>query len=196
MNAHEKKVKDILNGARLLEIPYYQRSYVWNEELWKRFLEDVIDLTRPSAKPHFFGSIILKQQQTPAMGGVSDIRTVIDGQQRLTTIAIFFKVLSLKLQQDWIFEDVCKCRSIIGGKSTMVLAFCHNRLDRPAFEQIMNLTSPDNISVDKKGNVVESDTYCLQPAIRRRDIIRQQCYNINPEPSFAKPIPNIAVKGL
>lgn len=161
MNAHEKKVKDILNGARLLEIPYYQRSYVWNEELWKRFLEDVIDLTRPSAKPHFFGSIILKQQQTPAMGGVSDIRTVIDGQQRLTTIAIFFKVLSLKLQQDWIFEDVCKCRSIIGGKSTMVLAFCHNRLDRPAFEQIMNLTSPDNISVDKKGNVVDSDSQII-----------------------------------
>lgn len=161
MNAHEKKIKDILNGARLLEIPYYQRSYVWNEELWKRFLEDVIDLTLPSAKPHFFGSIILKQQQTPAMGGVSDIRTVIDGQQRLTTIAIFFKVLSLKLGQDWIFEDVCKCRSIINGKSTMVLAFCHNRLDRPAFERIMNLTSLENLSVDKNGNVVESDSQII-----------------------------------
>lgn len=45
-------------------------------------------------------------------------------------------------------------------------------------------------------NLEEFDMYCLQPAIRRRDIIRQQCYNINPEPSFAKPIPNIIVKGI
>ncbi len=45
-------------------------------------------------------------------------------------------------------------------------------------------------------NLEDFDTYCLQPAIRRRDIVRQQCYNINPEPSYAKPIPNITVKGL
>lgn len=161
MNAQEKRIKDILNNARLLVIPYYQRSYVWNEELWKRFLEDVIDLTQHSAKPHFFGSIILKQQQTPALGGVCDIRTIIDGQQRLTTIAIFFKVLSLKLGQDWIYEDVCKCRSVINGQSSMVLAFRHNRLDRPSFERIMNLTSPENLSVDKKGNIVESDSQII-----------------------------------
>ena len=53
-----------------------------------------------------------------------------------------------------------------------------------------HITSADQI--DKE----EFDTYCLQPAIRRRDIVRQQCYNINPEPSFAKQIPDIRVKGL
>ena len=37
---------------------------------------------------------------------------------------------------------------------------------------------------------------CLQPAIRRRDIVRQQCSNIDPEPSFSKPIPEYRVKGL
>lgn len=54
---------------------------------------------------------------------------------------------------------------------------------------------PHITSVDQV-NLEEFDTYCLQPAIRRRDIIRQQCYNIDPEPSYAKPIPNITVKGL
>jgi len=89
------------------------------------------------------------------MGGVSDIRTVIDGQQRLTTIAIFFKVLSLKLNQSWIFENVCKCLSIEKGQPSMVLAINHNRLDREPFEQIMNLTSPKNLApIDKKGNVL------------------------------------------
>lgn len=161
MNAHEKRIKDILNGARLLEIPYYQRAYVWTEELWKRFLEDIIDLSSPTSKPHFIGSIILKQQQTPSMGGVSDIRTVIDGQQRLTTIAIFFKVLSLKLEQPWIFDNVCKCMSIVNGQPDMVLAFRHNHIDREAFEHIMSLTTPDNISVDKKGDVVESESQII-----------------------------------
>lgn len=32
-------------------------------------------------------------------------------------------------------------------------------------------------------------TYCLKPAIHRRDIIRQQCSNIDLEGSFAKPMP-------
>ena len=156
MTAHEKKLKDILNGARLLEIPYYQRVYVWNHELWKRFLDDIVDLTMPGSKPHFIGSIILKQQQTPSMGGVSDIRTVIDGQQRLTTLAIFFKVLSLKHQQDWIFDDLCKCRSIENGKSTMILAFRHNHIDKEAFEKIMNLDKAVNLApVNKKGEVLE-----------------------------------------
>lgn len=37
---------------------------------------------------------------------------------------------------------------------------------------------------------------CLQPAIRRRDIVRQQCSNIDAEPSFSKPIPEYRVKNL
>lgn len=37
---------------------------------------------------------------------------------------------------------------------------------------------------------------CLQPAIKRRDIVRQQCSNIDAEQSFSKPIPDYRVKGL
>lgn len=38
--------------------------------------------------------------------------------------------------------------------------------------------------------------YCLRPAIRRRDLIRQQCSHIDAELSFSKPMPNYTVKGL
>ena len=37
---------------------------------------------------------------------------------------------------------------------------------------------------------------CLQPAIRRRDIVRQQCSNIDAETSYSKPMPNYTIKGL
>lgn len=42
----------------------------------------------------------------------------------------------------------------------------------------------------------EFNMLCLQPAIRRRDIVRQQCSNIDAESSFSKPMPQYKVNGL
>ena len=42
----------------------------------------------------------------------------------------------------------------------------------------------------------EFNSLCLQPAIRRRDIVRQQCSYIDAEISFSKPIPEYKVIGL
>lgn len=39
----------------------------------------------------------------------------------------------------------------------------------------------------------EFNALCLQPAIRRRDIVRQQCGNIDAEKSFSKPMPEYKV---
>jgi len=41
MDAGKKQLADILNGNRVLEVPYYQRSYVWKEEQWARFISDM-----------------------------------------------------------------------------------------------------------------------------------------------------------
>lgn len=41
-------------------------------------------------------------------------------------------------------------------------------------------------------NIDEFDMYCLQPAIRRRGIIKEQCHNIDPE--FKTKMPEIRVK--
>lgn len=40
MDAGTKQLADILNGNRVLEVPYYQRSYVWKKEQWARFISD------------------------------------------------------------------------------------------------------------------------------------------------------------
>ncbi len=85
MDAGKKQLADILNGNRVLEVPYYQRSYVWKEEQWARFISDMEYITSTN-KDYFLGSIILKQQPT----GISpfDIQSIIDGQQRFTTFAL------------------------------------------------------------------------------------------------------------
>ncbi|MDR1129407.1 MAG: BREX system Lon protease-like protein BrxL, partial [Prevotellaceae bacterium] len=40
----------------------------------------------------------------------------------------------------------------------------------------------------------EFKLYCLDPAIRRRGIIKEQCSNIDSESSFSKPMPKISLK--
>lgn len=41
MKAGEILINGLFNGSRLLEVPFYQRSYVWQEEQWERLLEDL-----------------------------------------------------------------------------------------------------------------------------------------------------------
>ncbi len=51
----------------------------------------------------FLGSIILKQASSGnTWSEVSEVRTVIDGQQRLTTMVIFFKALCAKRHQQFV----------------------------------------------------------------------------------------------
>ena len=107
MDAGKRTINDIFNGNRVLEIPFFQRSYVWGDDQWERLLEDMENVSL-SNKPYFLGSVILKQQPTNTGNQVGDIRTLIDGQQRLTTLNIFFKVLCLKTNQNSTFERIFK----------------------------------------------------------------------------------------
>lgn len=60
MDAGKATISGVFNGSRLLEIPFYQRAYVWGEEQWERFLGDM-EFVTASKRPYFLGSIILKQ---------------------------------------------------------------------------------------------------------------------------------------
>lgn len=96
MDAQIALIPDMFNYSTLMEIPFFQRGYVWDEDLWGRFLEDMEFIVK-SRKPHFFGSLILKTgRERTEDDQFSVCRTVIDGQQRLTTLVIFMKVLCLK----------------------------------------------------------------------------------------------------
>ena len=103
MDAGKRTINDIFNGNRVLEIPFFQRAYVWGQPQWERLLEDMKAISS-SNKPYFLGSVILKQQETTTGSRIGDKRTVIDGQQRLTTLNIFFKVLCLKTNENFTFD--------------------------------------------------------------------------------------------
>lgn len=133
MQAGRSTINDIFNQNKVLEIPFFQRAYVWNTDQWERFLEDM-EMVSMNNKPYFLGSVILKQQLTQSTQSVGDRRTVIDGQQRLTTLCIFFKVLSLKLKNDHL-ANIFRL-----PMSSFDIALKHNHNDEDSFNRVMNLT--------------------------------------------------------
>ncbi|PNK60469.1 DUF262 domain-containing protein [Psychrobacter sp. FDAARGOS_221] len=148
MEAGKRTIRDIFNRGRNLEIPFFQRAYVWSDEQWQRFLEDMrmVSLTK---KPYFLGSVILKQQETTS--NKDSILTVIDGQQRLTTLNIFLKVLCLKGNHDSDFTETFKKQR---DKSIILL---HNHNDEASFNKVVNLEELQDINDTKQNdNIIDA----------------------------------------
>lgn len=64
-----------------LSIPEYQRPYVWGEKQIDKLIEDLKDHQEQfTNSPYYLGSVILHAQD--------ECLNIIDGQQRLTTLAL------------------------------------------------------------------------------------------------------------
>ncbi|MDE2652837.1 MAG: DUF262 domain-containing HNH endonuclease family protein [Gemmatimonadota bacterium] len=107
MEANTRTLQDVLHGDRRFVVPVYQRPYVWEpERQWEPLWNDIeATLTRlaevrrsaherqapaseadKNASPHFLGAVVLEQYPTPT--GDIDMRSVVDGQQRLITLQL------------------------------------------------------------------------------------------------------------
>ena len=170
MKAGEILINGIFNGSRLLEVPFYQRAYVWDDEQWDRFLADM-EFIKKKKKPYFLGSIIFKSGKTPnTWDHFSDCKIVIDGQQRLTTLMIFFKVLCLKKNENRLFErDFCL------EDDTIVLQ--HGRNDLAAFDKVMRHEKLEEIpNVVPASQIISAFNFFLKkidPDKLDRNIIKQ-----------------------
>ena len=154
MNANKITIKGIFNGSRKLVIPFYQRSYVWDEEQWDRFLND-LELVTATKKPYFIGSIILKAEPVNTWDSITDKKIVVDGQQRLTTLVLFFKALCLKAHIQDKFE-----RDFVLENEEIALSTGKN--DYNAFEKVMNRTEPEPIDDDSRTtNIIRAFNYFL-----------------------------------
>jgi hypothetical protein len=94
MKANAAPVLAIFEKKIRLEIPLFQRQYVWNKgQQWEPLWEDISRKfaeyleRRKDAPIHFLGAMVLDQKQTPTTH--VEKRQIIDGQQRLTTLQLF-----------------------------------------------------------------------------------------------------------
>lgn len=91
-----------ISDDRLFEIPFFQRPYVWKDDNWDELWNNIV-LSSDSGMP-FIGSFILQEKDNFGLKKY----TVIDGQQRLTTLSILIKAFldcSNDLKNDIEYED-------------------------------------------------------------------------------------------
>lgn len=138
MNANKALIQEIFTWGMLIEVPFFQRSYVWKEELWQRLLNDM-EFVSKTKKPHFFGTLILKEGRKRSEGDEFTVcKTVVDGQQRLTTLLLLIKVLCLKTDQTSTFNTHFKL-------TDQTPKLRHGKNDIAAFEKVMDATAPEQI---------------------------------------------------
>jgi hypothetical protein len=115
-----------------LVVPLFQRPYVWNEEnQWEPLWDDVVRVTDrvlngPSEKhhPHFLGAVVLQQVQRQT--GQLQERTIIDGQQRLTTLQLLLDALHAELLSVQALQPAMRIEPLV----TNAEAFCSKPEDR------------------------------------------------------------------
>lgn len=91
----------------VFRIPDYQRGYQWEEDQWEELWNQIdafanVDVTDPNRITDvFFGSMFYSERNAEDVNlgdrVDGDVFDVIDGQQRITTVSILFKILADEL---------------------------------------------------------------------------------------------------
>ena len=158
-------LNDIIEG-RYFRVPDYQRGYSWGNRQLEEFWADLQGVMRSGGK-HYTGAITVKALPGPAEVTSRKGFAVVDGQQRLTTIAILLAVLRRNgnpfLQKDsngerYIFSygpqnvdvrflcDILSCRDLMPPQNS------HQRNLKMAFEYFQSKAADLE---DEAENIVE-----------------------------------------
>ncbi len=97
MKATEVKLLEFLRISPQFTIPIYQRTYSWTERECQQLWNDILRTGQDdSIAAHFVGSIVYIAEGIFAVASAPRL-LVIDGQQRLTTIALILEALARHL---------------------------------------------------------------------------------------------------
>jgi hypothetical protein len=108
-------------------VPIFQRNYKWNEHehwapLWldvRNVAEDILDFGEgPDLVDHFLGAIVCEQQDS--YGRDAHALSVIDGQQRLTTIQLFLAAAQKVCDQRGYADDASYLSGLLHNRDTVV----------------------------------------------------------------------------
>lgn len=96
MHAHQKSLTEIFTQNHQFTIPIYQRPYSWQKKQCEKLWEDIQNAAK-NDREHFIGSIVrFENSQKEEV----TIYTVIDGQQRITTILLLISAMILKQENE------------------------------------------------------------------------------------------------
>ena len=154
MDAAALNPRALFDGNVCYEIPPFQRPYVWNEEdQWQPLWDDIARVAdalinspetveQDESVNHFLGAVVLKLRDSPA-GEVAK-RSVIDGQQRLTTLQLMLDAAQLVLEEHGDEDDAESVQELVFNAARRFrntpsrFKLWPSRVDRHAFEFVMD----------------------------------------------------------
>jgi hypothetical protein len=156
MKANAVPLLDIFEKKMRIEVPLFQRQYVWSrEQQWEPLWEDIVRKfteyldDRKDAPAHFLGAMVLDQKLTPTTH--VEKRQVIDGQQRLTTLQVFLAAFRDFCRGNGC-EDLAKeCDSYTLNKGMMTdptvdrFKVWPTQVDRPEFSNVITSGSRESL---------------------------------------------------
>jgi len=98
IKAEKIAVKEIFGEKYRFEIPNFQRPFSWKRENFEKLFENIYDALESNQSEYFMGSIILQKQK--------DYYYIIDGQQRLISLAILLAVIRDKISDEETRRDI------------------------------------------------------------------------------------------
>lgn len=116
LTAEQKSLMTLFTTRDKYIIPSYQRPYSWEYEQCLTLYSDVIEAYN-AGNDYFLGNIIISRSRRDA-----NRPQIVDGQQRILTLWIVFKALSVILPEIEVLKEVTKVRSW-DGNSTEVKVY-------------------------------------------------------------------------
>jgi len=170
METHVNSPQVIFIHPQRLLVPLFQRPYVWDEERqWRPLWQDVSRLAEKvlaqdhNAK-HFLGAVVLQQENNSI--GTLTVRTVIDGQQRLTTLQLLFDALLEEIRKLGYEDSARRLVDLVENgqhqrqtDEDQFKVWPTNR-DRDAFAEVMGTPMPQYSKLANKGSkIVKAHEY-------------------------------------
>jgi hypothetical protein len=156
MKANAVSLLAIFEKKMRLEVPLFQRQYVWSrEQQWEPLWEDIERKFseylegRKDAPVHFLGAMVLDQKQTPTTH--VEKRQVIDGQQRLTTLQVFLTAFRdyCRTQESEELAKEAECftmnKGMMADPEVDKFKVWPTQLDRPQFQDVITAGSRANL---------------------------------------------------
>lgn len=102
MEARPCQISEFFNGTKQMLVPLFQRPYEWKEKDWETLWNDLLEQYERTDEEfvasHFTGAIVTAPARSVPVGVSKYL--VIDGQQRLTTIAILICAIRSLLEPE------------------------------------------------------------------------------------------------
>ncbi len=96
-----KSFSEIIGNGKRYTVPKYQRDYSWDREQWEDLwtdIREISNLDKQDREEHYMGYLVLQRSDI-------DQYTIIDGQQRITTLSLLILAALQILKKSSVEDD-------------------------------------------------------------------------------------------